>query len=125
VAGEKGLILKTVNGGSDWTFSSSTISDDIIALCSLDARNLVAVGWSGIIVRTADGGGGWGSLSSPQKGPCGLWRSQIPLTSLPWATVKPSSVAAMQASAGKKLRAYPSRLFAKGSLTISFAAVLK
>ncbi|MHB9039607.1 MAG: protein kinase domain-containing protein [Melioribacteraceae bacterium] len=59
ITGNKGLILKTVNGGVNW-FKVNTNSDEVIFdLSFFDTRRGFAVGWNGTILTTNNGGESW------------------------------------------------------------------
>ncbi|MCX6167921.1 MAG: protein kinase [Ignavibacteriales bacterium] len=65
ITGNKGLILKTVNGGSSW-FKVNTNTDEVIFdLSFFNSRKGIAVGWNGVILNTNNGGESWTKSTEP------------------------------------------------------------
>ncbi len=65
ITGNKGLILKTVNGGINW-FKVNTNSNEVIFdLSFFDTRKGFAVGWNGTILTTSNGGESWTKSGEP------------------------------------------------------------
>ncbi|MGH7596461.1 MAG: WD40/YVTN/BNR-like repeat-containing protein [bacterium] len=64
VAGAKGTILKTTDGGNNWTTQVSKTTLNLNAISFLDANRGIAVGDSGKILSTTDGGASWTSQES-------------------------------------------------------------
>jgi photosystem II stability/assembly factor-like uncharacterized protein/subtilisin-like proprotein convertase family protein len=59
-AKEKGLILRTINGGQTWTRQQSNDTTSYLTDVSFaDVSNGIAVGWKGVIVHTNNGGADW------------------------------------------------------------------
>ncbi len=52
-------ILKSLDGGINWTKIDSTLGFDIYCLRKIDADNLYGVGYGGGIAKTSDGGNSW------------------------------------------------------------------
>lgn len=71
VCGDKGLILRTVNGGFNWTPISSGITDQLGYLHFIDQQTGYATGFSGngTLLKTTDGGKTWmnASLNIPDS----------------------------------------------------------
>ena len=57
------MILKTINGGSNWVQQSTNTSKNLIKIQFLDTDIGFAVGDYGTILKTVDGGQNWNSLS--------------------------------------------------------------
>jgi photosystem II stability/assembly factor-like uncharacterized protein len=65
VCGDGGVVYKTVNGGNNWTSSSSGISaTKLNGIHFSDANNGTVVGDGGIIYVTNNGGSGWTAQTS-------------------------------------------------------------
>ncbi len=63
IAGDKGKILKTENGGDCWYLKNSMVSKDLTSIYSINFQTVWAVGDSGTILRTTNSGGNWENLS--------------------------------------------------------------
>ena len=61
--GDFGKILRTTNGGTNWTQQSSGTPYNLYDVCFLDANNGTAVG-DGKILRTTNGGTNWTQQTS-------------------------------------------------------------
>ena len=59
IAGNKGVILKTINGGSQWMLQNSGTQANLRDVHFVDANRGWAVGEGGVIVGTHDGGRSW------------------------------------------------------------------
>ncbi|HOI30181.1 MAG TPA: protein kinase [Melioribacteraceae bacterium] len=59
ITGNKGLILKTINGGINWYKVTTNTTDLIFDIAFIDAKRGFAVGWNGMILRTTNGGESW------------------------------------------------------------------
>jgi photosystem II stability/assembly factor-like uncharacterized protein len=57
--GGAGTILKTTNGGIDWTFQASGTKNYLRGVFFTDANNGTVVGSYGIILRTTNSGADW------------------------------------------------------------------
>jgi photosystem II stability/assembly factor-like uncharacterized protein len=57
--GNNGKILKTTNGGVNWSQQISGTTNNISSVFFSDANNGFAVGNSGTILKTTDGGSNW------------------------------------------------------------------
>lgn len=64
ITGNKGLILKTQNGGINWTKVSTNTNEIIFDLAFFDSQRGVAVGWNGTILTTTNGGNTWIKLNA-------------------------------------------------------------
>ncbi len=63
-AGENGNIIKTIDGGNNWTLLNSGTSETLRAIYFVDANNGWAAGDQGTIVATTNGGSNWQPQSS-------------------------------------------------------------
>jgi serine/threonine-protein kinase len=59
ITGNKGLILKTVNGGFNWHKVKTNTKEIIFDLSFFNNEKGIAVGWNGTILSTNDGGETW------------------------------------------------------------------
>ena len=59
VAGERGIVLFSDDGGQRWTQAQVPVQVSLTALRFADARNGLAAGHLGVLLRTADGGASW------------------------------------------------------------------
>ncbi|MFA7228342.1 MAG: protein kinase [Melioribacteraceae bacterium] len=59
ITGNRGLILKTANGGISWYRVQSNIDEIIFDLAFYNAKQGFAVGWNGTILSTNNGGETW------------------------------------------------------------------
>ncbi len=62
--GNTGKILKTTNGGTNWTTQSSGTTNDLYSVYFVNETTGWAVGWSGKILKSINGGTNWSSQSS-------------------------------------------------------------
>jgi photosystem II stability/assembly factor-like uncharacterized protein len=56
IVGQKGQILKTVDGGANWTLQASGTGNTLSGVSFTDLHNGTAVGYDGTILRTTNGG---------------------------------------------------------------------
>ncbi len=59
VAGERGIVLYSDDGGQTWAQAQVPVQVSLTALRFADARNGLAAGHLGVLLRTADGGASW------------------------------------------------------------------
>lgn len=59
ITGNKGLILKTVNGGVNWYKVITNTTSLIFDVDFFDLRKGFAVGWNGLLLKTTNGGESW------------------------------------------------------------------
>lgn len=59
ITGNKGLILKTINGGINWYKVATNTTDLIFDIAFIDSKRGFAVGWNGMILKTTNGGESW------------------------------------------------------------------
>lgn len=65
VAGDNGVILKTTDGGNNWSLQTSGTVNTIRSIFFLDASNGWACGDAGTIITTSNGGSSWTAQASP------------------------------------------------------------
>lgn len=59
ITGSKGMILKTTNGGVNWTKVNTNSNEVIFDFSFFDSKNGFAVGWNGTLLSTSTGGNSW------------------------------------------------------------------
>ncbi|MEG8947464.1 protein kinase domain-containing protein [Rosettibacter firmus] len=59
ITGNKGVILKTINGGINWYKVNTNTNSLIFDIDFFDDRRGFAVGWNGLILKTTNGGETW------------------------------------------------------------------
>lgn len=64
ICGTNGFIMKTTNGGADWTGQTSGTSEELNAIQFVDSETGYCVGNNGTILKTTDGGSNWVTQSS-------------------------------------------------------------
>ncbi len=65
VAGGNGTILKTTDGGNNWSLQTSGTNNILRSIFFLDANNGWACGDGGTIITTSNGGATWTAQASP------------------------------------------------------------
>ena len=65
--GEFGTILKTTNGGTNWTILSSGTTTDLNSVYFINANTGTAVGLMGTVLRTTNGGINWTAQFLPTE----------------------------------------------------------
>jgi photosystem II stability/assembly factor-like uncharacterized protein len=58
-SGDGGLIIKTTNGGINWTAQMSGIINRLEGIHAVDSQFVYAVGWFQTILKTTNGGNNW------------------------------------------------------------------
>ncbi len=59
-----GEIVKTVNGGTNWTLQNSGTITSLRDVVMIDTQTAIAVGYNGLILRTSNGGTTWNTVPS-------------------------------------------------------------
>jgi photosystem II stability/assembly factor-like uncharacterized protein len=62
--GYAGMVMKSVNGGVNWTILPYATNSTLNSVRTLDGSVIIAVGDNGTIIKSADGGSFWTVLSS-------------------------------------------------------------
>ena len=57
--GQRGHVLRSADGGSNWTQAKVPVSSDLAAVQFVDARIGHAAGHDGVVLRSEDGGASW------------------------------------------------------------------
>jgi len=57
--GQRGHVLRSVDGGKSWTQSKVPLSSDLTAVQFVDSHVGYAVGHDGVVLRSVDGGASW------------------------------------------------------------------
>ncbi len=81
--GDLGTVIKTTNGGQDWTTEETNTTTPILKVNSFNGQIVIASGFNGLILRSADGGESWTQITSGVTGD--LWGLQMINDSLGWA----------------------------------------
>jgi len=63
-AGDCGILLKTINGGTTWSILPSGTTHSLRSICFTDFNTGYAVGEGGVIIKTTNGGINWSTLST-------------------------------------------------------------
>jgi len=63
-AGDAGTVVKTINGGTDWTVLSTGTIYNLSSVCFIDANTGYAAGKGGTILKTTNGVMDWTALPS-------------------------------------------------------------
>jgi len=66
VAGDGGVVLKTVNGGTNWQQSDTSVTANLYGIHIFQPLKVYAVGAGGLVISTDNGGDTW-SASAPVK----------------------------------------------------------
>jgi serine/threonine-protein kinase len=64
ITGNKGLILKTTNGGLNWSRMITNTKENIYDIAFFNSHKGFAVGWNGLLLETNNGGDTWQSSNS-------------------------------------------------------------
>lgn len=64
ITANKGLILKTINGGINWYKVATNTSDLIFDLAFIDSKRGYAVGWNGMLLKTTNSGESWSKIDN-------------------------------------------------------------
>ena len=66
-AGENGIILKSINNGTDWVVAASGITTKIYDLKYINSLILVGSSENGVMVRSEDAGDNWSVITTPAE----------------------------------------------------------
>lgn len=64
ITANKGLILKTINGGINWYKVATNTNDLIFDLAFIDSKRGYAVGWNGMLLKTTNSGESWSKIDN-------------------------------------------------------------
>ncbi len=88
--GDLGALIKTTNGGEDWTVSQTNTTTPILKVKSFNGQIVIASGYDGLILRSVDGGETFTQVTSNVTGD--LWGLQMINDTLGWACGMGSSL---------------------------------
>ena len=80
--GDLGALIKTTNGGQDWTVSQTNTTTPILKVRSYNGNKVIASGYDGLILRSIDGGETFTQVTSGVTGD--LWGLEIVNDTLGW-----------------------------------------
>ena len=71
MAGDSGVVIKTVNGGANWEQSASGTTANLYGIHIFQPLVIYAVGEGGLVLQSDNGGDTWSSSSPIQvRTPC-------------------------------------------------------
>ncbi len=82
VVGDLGAIIKTTNGGEDWTISETPVNNLLLKVHSYNGQLVIATGYDGLILRSSDEGETFEQVSSGMT--ADLWGVQMVNDTLGW-----------------------------------------
>jgi photosystem II stability/assembly factor-like uncharacterized protein len=82
--GQSGAIIKTTNGGDDWTISETPVNNLLLKTHSYNGQMVLVTGYDGIILRSSDGGENFEQVSSGVGNGVDLWGVQMLNDTLGW-----------------------------------------
>ncbi len=81
--GDLGALIKTTNGGIDWTVSQTNTTTPLLKVKSFNGQIVLASGYDGLILRSVDCGESFTQITSGVTGD--LWGLEIVNDTLGWA----------------------------------------
>ena len=75
--GDLGAVIKTINGGEDWTISETNTTTLLLKVNSFDGQIVIATGYNGFILRSTDGGENFTQVTSGVGSGIDLWGLQM------------------------------------------------
>src|SRR5574338_1187591 len=82
--GDLGAIIKTTNGGDDWTISETNTTTLLLKVQSFNGQIVIVTGYDGIILRSSDGGETFEQIPSGVGSGIDLWGVQMLNDTLGW-----------------------------------------
>ena len=82
--GQSGAVIKTTNGGSDWTISETPVNNLLLKTHSYNGQVVLVSGYDGIILRSSDGGENFELIPSGVGSGYDLWGVQMLNDTLGW-----------------------------------------
>jgi photosystem II stability/assembly factor-like uncharacterized protein len=82
--GDLGAIIKTTNGGDDWTISETNTTTLLLKVHSFNGQIVIVTGYDGIILRSSDGGETFEQIPSGVGSGIDLWGVQMLNDTLGW-----------------------------------------
>jgi photosystem II stability/assembly factor-like uncharacterized protein len=83
--GDLGALIKTTNGGADWTVSQTNTTTPILKVKSFNGQTVIASGYDGLILRSVDYGETFTQIISGVGNGFDLWGLEIVNDTLGWA----------------------------------------
>ncbi|MBK7378752.1 MAG: T9SS type A sorting domain-containing protein [Ignavibacteriales bacterium] len=82
--GGSGAIIKTTNGGDDWTISETPVTNLLLKIHSYNGQVVICTGYDGLILRSSDGGETFEQIVSGVGSGTDLWGVQMVNDTLGW-----------------------------------------
>ncbi|NCS89223.1 MAG: hypothetical protein AUK34_00350 [Ignavibacteria bacterium CG2_30_36_16] len=82
--GGSGAIIKTTNGGVDWTIAETPVTNLLLKIHSYNGQIVLATGYDGIILRSIDGGENFELIPTGLGNDRDLWGVQMISDSVGW-----------------------------------------
>ena len=82
--GDLGAIIKTTNGGDNWTISETAVNNFLLKIHSFNGQVVIATGYDGTILRSSDGGETFEQIPSGVGSGIDLWGVQMLNDTLGW-----------------------------------------
>ena len=82
--GQSGAVIKTTNGGDDWTISETPVNNLLLKTHSYNGQIVLVTGYDGIILRSSDGGENFVQVTSGVGSGYDLWGVQMLNDTLGW-----------------------------------------
>jgi photosystem II stability/assembly factor-like uncharacterized protein len=82
--GGSGAIIKTTNGGDDWTIAETPVTNLLLKLHSYNGQIVICTGYDGLILRSSDGGETFVQVTSGVGSGTDLWGVQMLNDTLGW-----------------------------------------
>jgi photosystem II stability/assembly factor-like uncharacterized protein len=83
--GGSGAVIKTTDGGDDWTISETPVNDLLLKIHSYNGQIVIATGYDGLILRSSDSGETFELILSAVGNGIDLWGVQMVNDTLGWA----------------------------------------
>ena len=84
--GANGAIIKTTNGGEDWSIAETPVTNLLLKIHSYNGQTVIATGYDGIILRSTDGGENFVQVTSGVGTGIDLWGVQMVNDTLGWVS---------------------------------------
>ncbi len=84
VVGDLGAIIKTTNGGEDWTIAETSVNNLLLKVHSYNGQLVIATGYDGMILRSSDGGETFEQIVSGVGSGIDLWGVQMVNDTIGW-----------------------------------------
>lgn len=82
--GQSGAVIKTMDGGSNWTISNTPVNNLLLKIHSYNGQIVLVTGYDGIILRSSDGGENFVQVTSGVGSGYDLWGVQMLNDTLGW-----------------------------------------